>query len=287
MTGKRSGQPLPVAQDMAAPTPSPELLTGPALHTAVRQGRLREVEKLLAEGADIEEKVEDPFNETALHVCCHRSTTTDQVQVLMVQLLVAHNADVSAKNFYRNTPLHSAACRQDHEVVAKALLDLGADVATTNALGRTPLHCAVMYGDEAMATLLLTAGADLSAKDIGGIGVRGGIGGMTPLHLALHGDTMHVNMVKMVELLLAKGADVSARNNLGETPKEDATRRSLQVTGDSHRRLLHQIAAMIEAEEVRRAKCMAFAMGLGGRLGVDSCVNVLDEGVLRLVLEHV
>ena len=48
-----------------------------------------------------------------------------------------------------------------------------------------------------------------------------------------------------------------------------------------------QIAAMIRAEGVRRAKCEAFALGQHARLGAGSWVQALDAGVVSMVLEKV
>ena len=151
-----------------------------------------EVEKLLAEGADVEEKG-GPFEGTALHDACFLSISTGDG--LVAQLLLDHNADVSAKDMDGATPLHNAA-------------------------------------------------------------VRG--------HVLVAG------------LLLAQGADVSVKDRFRNTPRELATLHS-------H----NQIASMIEAEEGRQGRRVAFAMGLKERLGAQSCVHTLDADMLRLVLEHV
>ena len=43
-------------------------------------------------------------------------------------------------------------------------------------------------------------------------------------------------------------------------------------------------AVVIKAEGVRRAKCVAFAMGHQERLGAGSRVLTLDAGVVRMIL---
>jgi len=203
---------------MAAPMPLPD----PALLTAAWRGSLEEVGKLLAEGADIEEKGGE-LEWTALHAAAVFGDNP-----LVVRLLLDRGADVAARDKYASAPLHHAALA-DSEAEAGLLLDYNADVRARDSTGNTPLH-----------------------------------------HAAIYGST------RVARLLLAKGADVSAKNCAGRTPRENATL-------CSHL----QISAMIEAEEVSRAKWLAFAMGLQERLGAASCVNVLDEGVVRLVLEHV
>jgi len=256
VTGKGSGQPRSAARDMAAPPP-------PALQTAALEGSTAEVERLLAEGANIEEKG-GRFAWTALHAACSPSRcspSTSTGEALVVQLLLDHNADVSSKDKNGATPLHSTAT-WGSEAAAGLLLRYNADVSAKEKYGQTPLHNAATYGEELVAELLLQNNADVSAKDRFG---------RTPLHNAVRYDR-----VLVVELLLAEGADVSVKDRCGNTPREDATRRS-------H----HQIAAMIEAVEESRAKCVAFSMGLEERLGAQSCVHALDAEMLRLVLDNV
>ncbi|KAJ1493634.1 hypothetical protein T484DRAFT_1768075 [Baffinella frigidus] len=69
--------------------------------------------------------------------------------------------------------------------------------------------------------------------------------GWTPLHGAAFQGHYAV-----AQLLLAKGADVSAQDIDGDTPEALATLRA-----NKH------ILAMLKAEALRRARCEAFAMG--------------------------
>ena len=77
-------------------------------------------------------------------------------------------------------------------------------------------------------------------------------------------------------MLLEHGADVSSTNNDGNTPEDIATR---------HSHL--QVAVILKAVAVSWAKCVAFAMGLQGRLGAGSWVHALDAEMVRTVLEQV
>ena len=74
-----------------------------------------------------------------------------------------------------------------------------------------------------------------------------------------------------------KGADLSATQIDADFTPED------MATLQSH----VEVAAMLKAEGLRRAQCVAFAMGQLERLGAGSRVRGLDEGVVRMVLEQV
>ena len=80
----------------------------------------------------------------------------------------------------------------------------------------------------------------------------------------------------VVELLLDAGADEQLETNIGRTAEDEAT-------AEGH----HQIAAMLKAEGVRRARYVAFAMGHHARLGDKSLVLELDAEVVRMVLKQV
>ena len=122
------------------------------------------------------------------------------------ELLLAHGADVNARDKDGETYLHHAA-KAGTGKEAELLLAHGADVNAKDSSGRTPLHYAARYGNKQFAELLLAHGADVNAKDMSG---------STPLHWAA-GAAGEGNRDR-AELLLAHGADVNARDNLGETP---------------------------------------------------------------------
>jgi len=71
---------------------------------------------------------------------------------------------VSSKDSKGNTPLHVAAENGNNEV-AELLLTKGADVNARNNDGATPLHLAALMGSKEFAELLLTNGADVNAKE--------------------------------------------------------------------------------------------------------------------------
>lgn len=82
----------------------------------------------------------------------------------MVQLLVAHGADVNAQGSSGATPLFWAVMRDQKDDV-KFLLDHGANPNLTDAYKDTPLICAVQLGFESLVEPLVDKGADVNAID--------------------------------------------------------------------------------------------------------------------------
>jgi ankyrin repeat protein len=137
-----------------------------------------------------------------------------------VRLLLAKGAEVNARSKQGHTALTIAAARVGSAEVIRSLLDHGADLVAGNVLG-----AAAQSGDIRVAQLLLERGADPNnGNKIGGprptsakrasepppmssfLGIPEFIGG-TPLMYAAHAGNIEV-----IKLLLAKGADVNARN---------------------------------------------------------------------------
>jgi ankyrin repeat protein len=138
------------------------------------------------------------------------------------ELLRHSGADPNVQYFYGNTPLHSAACFGDVEMV-QVLLNMGANVNIRNNHGRSPLDYIPIgpTGYEGVpnyrqslanvARLLLDHGADINTRNNQG---------RTPLH-----TTTNMGLVEVIRVLLDRGADVRAEDNQGRTPfslaKED------------------------------------------------------------------
>lgn len=120
-----------------------------------------------------------------------------------VEQLLAHGADVNAKDSLGDTVLSRAVLSGRKELV-ELLLAHGADVNARVFLGSTALHKASFTGNANVVELLLAHGADANAKDNKG---------MTPLYEAVSDQHKEI-----VELLLAHGADVNAQNIYGWTP---------------------------------------------------------------------
>jgi ankyrin repeat protein len=82
----------------------------------------------------------------------------------MIQLLIAHGADVNLRGVTGTTPLYWAILR-DQKDDEKFLLDHGADPNLTNAFGDTPLICAIQLGYLSMVQPLVEKGADVNAQN--------------------------------------------------------------------------------------------------------------------------
>jgi uncharacterized protein len=86
-----------------------------------------------------------------------------------VRLLLAKGGDpnLAARNSTRVAPLHSAVAGGNVEIV-RELLAHGADVHARQDLGFTALHGAAVEGNDEMIGLLLAHGADPTARNAGG-----------------------------------------------------------------------------------------------------------------------
>ncbi|MGC9317510.1 MAG: ankyrin repeat domain-containing protein, partial [Armatimonadota bacterium] len=98
--------------------------------------------------------------------------------------------------------VHQAASEGDLEQV-RELLDEGADPNDIPEEQFGALHWAALRGHVEVATLLLDSGADINRRAIG----------VTPLSLATESGHR-----EMIELLVARGADIEAGDASGGTP---------------------------------------------------------------------
>jgi cytohesin len=137
--------------------------------------------------------------------------------VVFTELLLASGADVNVTNSFGDTPLHNAVQGNNYNCVevVELLLTNKANVNAANTNGDTPLLLAVQRESNRcrMAKLLLDYKADVNAKQKDNRGE-------TPLHYAaMRGDK------ELAELLLARGANVNARDGRGFTPLQSAVPR--------------------------------------------------------------
>lgn len=116
------------------------------------------------------------------------------------------------------TPLECAIKLWNAPNAAKALVELGADVNLSGdgVVGNNPIFDAVKRGDDALLSdvLLKSPLVDLSIKDTDD---------KTALHHA-------VNSLSLTQLLVAKGADISAKDKFGKTPFDYTAKANIMLT---------------------------------------------------------
>ncbi|MBX3707647.1 MAG: ankyrin repeat domain-containing protein [Pseudomonadales bacterium] len=136
------------------------------------------------------------------------SKAAERGDLRTIDRLVRRGVDVNTVGLRGFTPLFFAVKASNLDGVA-ALLAHGADPNLPNETGWTALHYASRFvGDFEIFRLLVESGAQLD---------RMTDGGETALHLAML--SLEDNPVKQkVEFLLAKGADIDARDGRGNTP---------------------------------------------------------------------
>jgi len=156
---------------------------------------------------------------------------TDEVR----RLLSDEGGDIEERGGPTGCSPLSVAAVFGQEAVALLLLEHGADVSALSNEEETPLHIAAREGREAFCLLLLEHRADLSAKTKDG---------WTPLHIAArHGRCA------AARLLLNKGADVHSPAGDGRTPEDIAIRFShMDIAEMIHSQAQAQAQALAEAQ---------------------------------------
>ena len=189
------------------------------LHSAANFGHKDIVEALIEAGADMTAK--DENGRTSLHSAARWGKTET------VKVLIDNGAEVDAKTKYGNiTPLPNAI-RYEYTDIARELIKAGADVNAKDREWDTPLHLAAQKGNTELARLLIDKGAYVNAKyknDVNGalnqVFSYSGFSvmatekyGSSPLHRAAdYGRT------ELAGLLIDKGADVKAKDDMFKTP---------------------------------------------------------------------
>jgi len=169
---------------------------------------ISEVEKVLAEGVDINQQDEHGF--TALMWLC--SASSDEKCRETAKLLIAKGADVNIKAKNGSTALIEAA-GNSHEIF-NLLLEKGADIsAKKNDATGAFYNCMlgiIFYGynNIELANFLLEKGANVDEAP-----VSGALEGFTPLIFAAREDKPEI-----AKFLIENGANVNAKNIKGQTP---------------------------------------------------------------------
>jgi ankyrin repeat protein len=152
-----------------------EVALGDALSGAAYQGYVEIAALLIDRGADVNWRFRgwQPLEWRALPLAAALTVARSANEPTMARrrevalALLAHGADVNARNESEETLLHAAAIDGDMAGL-ELLLSHGAAVAARDRAGFTPLHRAVQNAHVAAATRLIAAGADPSAVTTGG-----------------------------------------------------------------------------------------------------------------------
>jgi ankyrin repeat protein len=195
-------------------TPDPEAVPPPLfvkyghepLHLAARSDKLEDVERLIAEGADVNKKNIVDF--TPLH----RLAIPGHARIIAA--LVEAGAELDTRDVEGATPLYLASGWGQLES-ATAFLAAGADPNVPDLLDWTALHAAALGPNDAIVSALLAAGVEVNAR---------ADDGTTPLHAAV--ASPYSAAVKAVRQLVEAGADVTARTDDGWTPLHSAAANS-------------------------------------------------------------
>ena len=123
----------------------------------------------------------------------------------VVKYLINHGADVSKTNVDKETALHYAS-EYGQLKVAELLLSRGAGIDVEDKWCRTPLMLAAARGHSDILLCLINHGADLNKTKFN-------VHKRTALHYAIE-----YGHLKVVELLLSKGAGIDVEDEDGHTP---------------------------------------------------------------------
>jgi hypothetical protein len=136
-------------------------------------------------------------------------------QDLVENLIVKYPQDVDASGGWYMIPL-VAALAGKHFQTAELLRHSGTDPNVPCYLGNTPLHSAACYGDVEMVQTLLNMEADVNTRNTGGRSPLDYIS----VNSAKYGEVSNYypSLVNVARLLIDRGADIHARNNEGQTP---------------------------------------------------------------------
>ncbi|CAH8475125.1 unnamed protein product [Heterobilharzia americana] len=186
------------------------------LHEAAAKGKFEICRLLLKHGADPLKKNRDGHTPIDLV----KDTESDVYDLLrgdisvleaakkgnltkIKRLVTPENINCRDTQGRNSTPLHLAAGYNNIEVL-EFLLDAGADVNAKDKGGLIPLHNASSYGHVDVAALLIRYGTSVNAVDKWGY---------TPLH-----EAAQKGRTQLCALLLAHGADPKIRNQENQTP---------------------------------------------------------------------
>ncbi|SPR04237.1 ankyrin repeat domain-containing protein [Orientia tsutsugamushi] len=166
------------------------------LHDAAQQGNLEAVKRLLDE-EKISVDCQNNSGNTPLHLAV-RNYHNDVIEVLL-----AHGANVNLQDRHHNTALHYAIRTRDLTIVT-ILLNNGANPNIQDNSLNTPLHYAALKCNIDIVKLLLNSGSNPNIQD-------------KWLNTPLHHAAFHCNM-DIIKLLLNSGSNPNIQDKWLNTP---------------------------------------------------------------------
>eukprot|EP01095_Lingulamoeba_sp_RSL-Kostka_P016314 TRINITY_DN7945_c2_g2_i1.p1 TRINITY_DN7945_c2_g2~~TRINITY_DN7945_c2_g2_i1.p1 ORF type:complete len:382 (+),score=110.02 TRINITY_DN7945_c2_g2_i1:96-1241(+) len=225
------------------------------LHSAVKNGSLKEVKKILKNPyANVDER--DRYLQTPLHIAIEDKKTN------IVKLLISKNADIRATDRNGWAPLHTACNVCDLEIIQELLNHPKINGLVKTKDGATPMHYLVKHkfqGQENNKYLelfekLIEKGGEIDNQEKHG---------ETPLHRAV----MRGNEIA-VKFLLEKKCKVNLQNSIGETALHYAVRsRSEQLISLL---MMHKCDASIRSQD-------GTAMELAIKYNDQNIQNLLED----------
>jgi cytohesin len=224
------------------------------IHQAASRGHTQIITLLLEANANVNAVAVANGGITALH------RAIIQGEIGSVKTLLNGNADVNAVDSGGRTPLYDAAWR--HIEIVNLLLNAGAQVnIAERKSGETPLHSAVLHDKLNIVEALLSAGADVNAKDKWG---------STPLHFAASPGTA-------TALLKAK-AKVNAVNSGGRIPLHDAAHRGMDQVVQTLLGAGADVNRNIDGTPLFLAANNGYAQTVDALIEAGADVNATDKG---------
>lgn len=214
----------------------------------------------------------------------------------MMNLLLAHGANVNAQDTVGNTPLHAAAGSFASPASTTALLlSAGADPNIRGRHGATPLLYAARAGKAEVVTLLIESGADIDVQE-------------QFMYASPLDSAATLGHFAVVEALLAAGAEVDIHSPYG-TPLHSAALSEhddiaalllqngadVNAMGYGDSTALHLAAGACGEEDIGRTEpadllishgAQINAIACDGTTPLDAAAQVGDEAMVALLLLH-